>query len=219
MSGEQVSSGVARLDAMLGDGGYYKGSTILINGSAGTGKSTLAAQFCDAACRRGERAMYFAFEESQAEIVRNMASVGIDLEQWVDAGLLRFRCARPSLLGLEAHLFAMQKLVGEFDPSVVVMDPVSDLLRIGTGADVAAMLTRQVDFLKARGVTALFTSLNPGAQPTEGDEQIDIARRHLAPGQDAGGQRRAQPRPVRAQVARHAPLQPDPRVSPHEPWH
>src|SRR5687767_12769085 len=127
---------------MLGDGGYYRGSTILINGTAGTGKSTLAAQFCDATCRRGDRAMFFAFEESEAEIVRNMSSVGLDLAQWVDAGLLRFHCFRPSLLGLEAHLFEIQKLVGEFDPAVVVKDPVSDLLRIGTGADVAAMLTR-----------------------------------------------------------------------------
>ena len=123
-------------------------------------------------CSRGERAMYFAFEESEAEIVRNMASVGIDLQQWVDAGLLQFRCFRPSLLGLEAHLFAMQKFVGEFDPAVVVMDPVSDLLRIGTGADVSAMLTRQVDFLKARGVTALFTSLNSDAEPAQADQQI-----------------------------------------------
>ena len=107
-----MSTGVARLDAMLGDGGFYKGSTVLVSGTAGTGKSTLAAQFCDATCGRGERAMYFAFEESEDEIVRNMSSVGIDLRQWVDAGLLQFRCFRPSLLGLEAHLFAMQKSVG-----------------------------------------------------------------------------------------------------------
>ena len=135
---ERVSTGVARLDAMLGDGGFFKGSTVLVSGTAGTGKSTLAAQFCDATCGRGERAMYFAFEESEAEIIRNMSSVGIDLRQWVDAGLLQFHCFRPSLLGLEAHLFAMQKFVGEFDPRVVVMDPISDLVRIGTGADVSA---------------------------------------------------------------------------------
>jgi circadian clock protein KaiC len=171
-SSRRVSTGVARLDAMLGDGGFYKGSAVLVNGTAGTGKSTLAAQFCDATCARGERAMYFAFEESEAEIVRNMSSVGIDLAQWVDAGLLQFRCFRPSLLGLEAHLFAMQKLVGEFDPAVVVMDPVSDLLRIGSGADVAAMLTRQVDFLKAKGVTALFTSLSSHADPAQADQHI-----------------------------------------------
>jgi circadian clock protein KaiC len=172
VSTERVSTGVARLDSMLGDGGFYKGSTVLINGTAGTGKSTLAAQFCDATCRSGQRAIYFAFEESQTQIVRNMASVGIELQQWIDAGLLQFRCSRPSLLGLEAHLFAIQRYVAEFDPAVVVMDPVSDLLRIGSGADVSAMLTRQVDYLKARGVTALFTNLvsADGSAPTE--EQI-----------------------------------------------
>ncbi len=172
VSKERMSTGVPRLDSMLGDGGYFKGSTVLVNGTAGTGKSTLAAQFCDATCRRGERALYFAFEESEAEIVRNMSSVGIDLQGAVDAGLLRFECFRPSILGLEGHLFAMQRSVNAFDPSVVIMDPVSDLLRIGTGADVSAMLTRQVDFLKAKGVTALFTSLNSEANPGEADQQI-----------------------------------------------
>jgi circadian clock protein KaiC len=170
VSGERVSTGVARLDAMLGDGGFYRGSTVLVSGSAGTGKSTLAASFCDATCSRGDRALYFAFEESEAEILRNMASVGINLSQWVSAGLLQIRCFRPSLFGLEAHLFAMQKHVDEFDPAVVVKDPVSAVLRTGTGADVSAMLTRQVDFLKARGVTALFTSL------IRDDDQIQSAQ-------------------------------------------
>jgi circadian clock protein KaiC len=155
---------------MLGDGGFYRGSTVLVSGSAGTGKSTLAASFCDATCSRGDRALYFAFEESEAEILRNMASVGINLSQWVSAGLLQIRCFRPSLFGLEAHLFAMQKHVDEFDPAVVVKDPVSAVLRTGTGADVSAMLTRQVDFLKARGVTALFTSL------IRDDDQIQSAQ-------------------------------------------
>jgi circadian clock protein KaiC len=172
VSSERVSTGVPRLDVMLGDGGYYKGSTVLVNGTAGTGKSTLAAQFCDAACKRGERAMYFGFEESEDEIVRNMSSVGIDLAQWVDAGLLQFRCFRPSVLGLEAHLFAMQKSVNEFDPAVVVMDPVSDLLRIGSVSDVSALLTRQIDFLKGKGVTALLTSLTAAVEPGRPDEQI-----------------------------------------------
>jgi circadian clock protein KaiC len=172
VSTERVSTGVARLDAMLGDGGFSKGSVVLASGTPGTGKSTLAAQFCDAACGRGERAMYFAFEESAAEIIRNMSSVGVDLQRWVDAGLLQFRCFRPSLLGLEAHLFAMQKAVGEFDPAVVVLDPVSDLLSAGTGADVAAMLTRQIDFLKTRGVTSLLTMLNRDGASGQADLQI-----------------------------------------------
>jgi circadian clock protein KaiC len=170
-STEQITTGIPRLDAMLSGGGFYRGSTILITGGAGTGKSTLSAQFCDATCRTGQRAMYFAFEESEDEIIRNMSSVGIDLRQWVTAGLLQFHCFRPSLIGLEAHLFAMQKYVGEFKPVVVVKDPVSDLMRVGAGADVAAMLTRQVDFLKARGVTTVFTSLNSSNQ-TRADEHI-----------------------------------------------
>ncbi|MDQ1494724.1 MAG: circadian clock protein KaiC, partial [Actinomycetota bacterium] len=172
VSTERVSTGVPRLDLMLGKGGFFKGSTVLVSGTAGTGKSTLAAQFCDAACSGGERAMYFAFEESQAEILRNMSSVGIDLTPWVEAGLLEFHCFRPSLLGLEAHLFSMQKAVVEFDPAMIVKDPVSDLLRIGSDADVTAMLTRQVDFLKARGVTALFTSLNQDGDRGHADQYI-----------------------------------------------
>jgi circadian clock protein KaiC len=172
VSSERVSTGVARLDAMLGDGGFHKGSAVLVSGTAGTGKSTLAAQLCDAVCRRGERAVYFAFEESDHEIMRNMSSVGLDLRRWVDAGLLRFQCRRPSRILLEAHLLAMQKVVGEFAPAVVVMDPVSDLLRMGPDGDAAAMLTRQIDFLKAEGVTALFTSANSGPEPTATDQQI-----------------------------------------------
>jgi circadian clock protein KaiC len=170
VSTERISTGVARLDSMLGDGGYYRGSAVLVSGTAGTGKSTLAAQLCDAVCARGEQALYFGFEESEAEIVRNMSSVGIDLRRWVEAGLLHFQCSRPSLLGLEAHLFSMQKIVGELGPGVVIMDPVSDFLRIGTDQDVSAMLTRQVDFLKARNVTALFTSLSCG--PADADQQL-----------------------------------------------
>lgn len=172
VSTERISTGVARLDAMLGDGGFYRGSTVLISGSAGTGKSTFAAQFCDAACSGGERALYFAFEESEAEIVRNMASVGIELGHWVDAGLLRFQSSRPSRLGPEEHLFAVQRAIGDFDPAVVVVDPVSDLMRIGSGTDVFSMLTRQVDFLKAKGVTSLFTDRNFDGEAYQPEQQL-----------------------------------------------
>jgi circadian clock protein KaiC len=171
-SEERISTGIPRLDSMFGDGGFYRGSAVLVSGTAGTGKSTLAAQFCDATCSRGERALYFAFEESEPEILRNMASVGIHLGRWVDSGLLQFHCFRPSLLGLEAHLFAMQKLVDEFKPSVVVKDPVSAFLRIGTGTELSVMLTRQVDFMKAQGVTALFTSLNSDEELLQTSQQI-----------------------------------------------
>jgi circadian clock protein KaiC len=162
VSNKRVSTGVSRLDAMLGGLGPYRGSSMLVTGTAGTGKSTLSAQFCDAACRRGERAIYFAFEESQDQIIRNMTSVGMNLAPWVEQGLLQFRCARPSLLGLEAHLSTLQELVDDFDPTVVVLDPISDLIGEGTDREVKAMLTRQIDFLKGRGVTAMFTSLGDG---------------------------------------------------------
>ena len=168
----RMPTGISRLDSMLGDGGFFKGSTVHVTGTSGTGKTTLAAQFCDATCASGERAMYFAFDESQEEIIRNMLSVGINLRQWVDAGLLKFHCFRPSLLGLESHLFTVQKFVGEFDPSVVVMDPISDFVRLGTAVDVAALLTRQVDFLKARGVTSLFTSLTSVRDSTSVEQQM-----------------------------------------------
>jgi circadian clock protein KaiC len=168
----RMPTGISRLDLMLGDGGFFKGSTVHVSGTSGTGKTTLAAQFCNETCARGERVMYFAFDESQEEIIRNMTSVGIDLRQWVDAGLLQFQCFRPSLLGLESHLFAVQKFVGEFEPSVVVMDPISDFVSLGTAADVAALLTRQVDFLKARGITSLFTSLTTSREPTSVEQQM-----------------------------------------------
>lgn len=161
----RVSSGIDDLDSMLGGSGFFAGSTVLVSGTAGTGKSSVAAQFCDAACRRGERSMYIAFEESEPQIVRNMRSIGIDLQPWVDAGLLRFRCFRPSLVGLEAHLHAIQDDVDGFRPSVLVKDPVSDLLSIASSAEVGAMLSRQVDFLKGRGVTTLFTSLTSERVP------------------------------------------------------
>jgi circadian clock protein KaiC len=173
VSSERVSTGVDRLDVMLGGGGPFRGSSVLVSGTAGTGKSTLAAQFCDAACSRGERAIFFAFEESQDQIIRNMSSVGMDLGRWVREGLLMFRCVRPSLLGLEAHLLAVQNLVEDFEPSVVAMDPISDLAGSGSNRSVSAMLTRQVDFLKAREVTALFTNVASDGRPEVGDQMIE----------------------------------------------
>jgi circadian clock protein KaiC len=161
-SHERISSGQADLDGMLGGAGYYRGSTVLLSGTAGTGKTTLAAHFVDAACARGERCLYFLFEESPQQMLRNMASAGMDLGRWVDQGRLHFHADRPSRHGLETHLVLMHRAVERLRPSVVVVDPMTNLLTVGTQVDVRAMLTRLIDFLKGRNITALFTSLTAG---------------------------------------------------------
>jgi circadian clock protein KaiC len=156
---ERISSGIAQLDAMLDGRGYYRGGSVLVSGTPGAGKSSIAAHFTDAACARGERSIYFAFEESERQIVRNMRSIGIDLGRWLERGSMRFHPARPQLQGLESHLSQMLKQIGDFDPAVVVVDPVTNLTEAGSSVEANAMLIRLVDFLKSRGVTALFTSL------------------------------------------------------------
>lgn len=156
----RVSTGVPDLDQMLGGGkGYFRGSSILVSGSAGTAKTSLAGYFADAACRRRERALYFAFEESAAQIVRNLRSIGLDLEPWLRKGLLQLHAARPTTSGLEGHLGAMHRLIEERKPRVVVVDPISNLISVGTSVEVKAMLARLIDFIKVRQMTALFTSL------------------------------------------------------------
>jgi circadian clock protein KaiC len=147
---------------MLGGKGFYRGGTVLVSGVAGTGKTSLAAHFLDAACRRGERCLCFLFEESPQQLVRNMRSIGVDLEPWVDAGLLKFHADRPSRYGLETHLSTMHQLVADFKPSIAVLDPVTNLMTVGTFADVQAMLTRMIDHLKTENITAVLTSLTPG---------------------------------------------------------
>jgi circadian clock protein KaiC len=161
---ERVSSGVAQLDDMLSGKGYYRGSTVLLSGTAGTGKTSLAAHFVEAACRRGERCIYFLFEESPQQLVRNMRSIGIDLQQWVDRELLQFQADRPSRFGLETHLAEMQRAVRKFKPLVTVADPVTNLLTVATQNDVRTMLTRIIDYLKTEAITGLFTSLTPGSR-------------------------------------------------------
>jgi len=159
---ERVSTGVARLDEMLSGKGYYRGSTVLLSGTAGTGKTSLAAHFVAAACRRGERCSYFLFEESPQQLMRNMNSIGIDLQPWVDRDLLHFHADRPSRFGLENHLATMQRTVQTFKPEVTVIDPVTNLLTVGTHSDVRSMLTRVIDYLKRESITGVFTSLTPG---------------------------------------------------------
>jgi circadian clock protein KaiC len=165
VSNERVPTGVPRLDAMLGGKGYYRGSTVLISGTAGSGKTSLAAHFIDAACERGERCLYFAYEESPNQISRNMRSIGIDLDRWVKKGLLRFHATRSTLYGLEMHLVTAYKLIREFRPEFVVLDPIGNLTLAGSESDTTSMLTRLMDFLKTHKITALWTNL------TSGDEQ------------------------------------------------
>ena len=158
-SDERISSGVPALDQMIGGKGYFRGSSVLVTGTAGTGKTSLGAHFVDAACRRGEKALYFAFEESPQQIVRNMRSIGLDLGRWVKKGLLHIESARPSAFGLEMHLVRMHHLINKFQPNVVVLDPISGLMPGGSSHDVISVVLRIVDTMKSRGITALFTSL------------------------------------------------------------
>jgi circadian clock protein KaiC len=167
VSEERVSTGIPRLDNMLGGKGYFRGSSVLVSGTAGTGKTSLAALFADAACRRGERSLYLSFEESQSQMVRNMRSIGLNLEPWITQGLLRFHAIRPTLSGLEMHLLAIHTLVGEFEPDVVVVDPISSFMRSGEEIDASSMMLRLVDFLKGRQITAFLTNLVTGSQVHE----------------------------------------------------
>ena len=170
VSSERVSTGIPRLDTMLSGQGYFRGSSILVTGSAGTGKSSLAAHFVDAACRRGERSLYFAFEESQKQIIRNMKSIGIDLSQWVDLGLLQFRNVRTTLYGLEMHLVVMHRAIDEFNPDIVVIDPISNLVAATTEAEAKSMLARLVDYLKMKQITAFCTDLSATSTSLERTE-------------------------------------------------
>jgi circadian clock protein KaiC len=158
-STERVSTGIERLDNMFGGKGYYRGSSILVSGTAGTGKSSLAASFVKSACSRGEKSLYFAFEESPNQITRNMRSIGIDLQPCVDSGQVVFHASRPTSAGLETHLAQVFKIIMDVKPRVVVVDPVSNLIAAGNLNEVKSMLTRLVDFLKSNHITAIFTSL------------------------------------------------------------
>ena len=156
---DRVSSGIRNLDAMLGGSGFFRGSSALVSGTAGTGKTSIAATFVHAACRRGERALFYAYEESENQIIRNMRSIGMDLAPFIRKKLLRFHAVRPTFYGLEMHLVQLHKLVQEFRPSVVVVDPISNLTAIGTVDEANSMVRRLVDYLKKQGITAMFTDL------------------------------------------------------------
>lgn len=171
---DRVSTGIRRLDTMLGGNGFYCGSSVLVSGTAGTGKSTLAAHFIEAACLRGERALFFAFEESHDQIVRNMSSVGIELERFVKKGLLKFHNARPATWGLEIHLAMIHKAIADFNPNVVVVDPITNFLAVGDTVETKSMLTRLIDFLKVRETTGMFTSLTSSRNEIE-DSEVGVS--------------------------------------------
>jgi circadian clock protein KaiC len=159
ISNEIVSTGIPELDAMFGKPGFYRASSVLLTGTAGTAKTTFAASFARQVCSRKELCLFFAFEESPKQLIRNMQSVGIDLQPYVDQGLLQIHASRPTVQGLEMHLVAIHKLIKEVKPSTVIVDPISNLITIGQIEEVRSMLTRLIDFLKVSGVTALFTAL------------------------------------------------------------
>ena len=160
---ERIPTGIERLDTMLGGMGFYRGSSILLSGTAGTGKTGVATTFADATCRRGERCLYISFEESPSQIIRNTGTIGLDLQQWVKAGRLQIQTVRPFYHGLEMHLARTIKAVSEFDPQVVIIDPISGLDTTGTPLEIKAALMRLLDFLKLKGITVMLTDLTLGS--------------------------------------------------------
>lgn len=167
VSTQHISTGIERLDTMFGGKGFYKGSSILVSGASGTGKSSMAANIAANVCKNGDKCLYFAFEESPQQIIRNMNSINIDLQTGVEKGLLRFHATRPTLYGLETHLVNINKIVKEFQPDVVIFDPISNLITVGTAEEVKSMLTRVLDYLKNRLITTISTSLTRGHIETD----------------------------------------------------
>ena len=219
-SNERIPTGIERLDTMLGGKGFYRGSSILLSGTAGTGKTSVAATFIESACRRGEKALYFSFEESPSQIMRNMGTIGLDLTQWTKKGLLHFETVRPFHYGLEMHLARTIKAISEFGPSVVIIDPISGLDTSGTPLEVKSAMMRLLDYLKQKGITAMLTDLKMGGAVQERRGFSDfLARGYLDGAARSREQRRAQPRPARDQVARHGPFQSGPGVRPLQRRH
>jgi circadian clock protein KaiC len=169
---ERIPTGIERLDTMLDGQGFYRGSSILLSGTAGTGKTSMAATFADATCRRGERCLYFSFEESPSQITRNMGTIGLGLEQWVKKGRLQFQAMRPFSHGLEMHLARTIKFITEFAPDVVIIDPISGLDTTGTPLEIKSALMRLMDFLKSKGITAMLTDLTLGGALDRSDGAI-----------------------------------------------
>lgn len=167
VSSERISSGIPELDQMLGNKGYFRGTSILVSGTAGTGKSSLAAHFAVAGCERGEKVLYFSLEESPSQVIRNMHSIGISMESWVDKGLLMFHSMRPTFTGLEMHLTTMHKVIDNFKPSVVIVDPLNSFVSGDNELEAKSLSMRLIDYLKMNQITAFFTSLTSGGTDLE----------------------------------------------------
>jgi len=167
VSEKRIPSGITALDQMMGGKGFYRGSSVLVSGTAGTGKTSIAAYFASEACARGEKCLYFAFEESPRQIVRNMLSINLDLQPYVDQGLLLFHAARPTMYGLEMHLVNIYKFIKKFKPAVVILDPITNLVTVGSVSEVKGMLIRLIDFLQEEQITVMFTALTLNTTATE----------------------------------------------------
>jgi circadian clock protein KaiC len=154
----RISSGISDLDKMLGNKGFYQGSSILISGTAGTGKTSLAASFAFSVCKSGQSCLFCAFEEAPNQVIRNMKSIGFHLEPLIKKGILTFYYSRPTLQNLELHFLAIKKLIFEINPKVVILDPITNLMTEGPNSDIRSMLTRFVDFLKTQHITVMFTA-------------------------------------------------------------
>lgn len=175
VSSEIVSTGVPGLDSMFNGGGFYRGSNVLVSGTAGTAKTTIASYFAYEQCRRGERTIYFAFEESPQQLIRNMQSIGVDLQKYISNGMLQIHSSRPTLNGLELHLLTLRKLIKEYQPTTIIIDPISNLITVGSHHEVRSMLVRLIDMLKLNNITGLFTSLtsqNEYTQPSLADDSV-----------------------------------------------
>ncbi|WP_449419178.1 circadian clock protein KaiC [Phormidium nigroviride] len=170
VSSDRISSGIPRLDAMLGGEGYFRGSSILITGMAGTGKSTIAAAFAAATCQRGEKCLYLAFEEAPQQILRNMRSIGMDLERYIQQELLQIQALRPTAHGLEVHLVQIHRWINYFQPTTVIIDPISNLTLTGSLLQVKAFFMRVIDYLKSQQITVLMNNLISGGTPLENTE-------------------------------------------------
>ncbi len=214
-SHERIPTGIERLDTMFGGKGFYRGSSILLSGTAGTGKTGMAATFADAACRRGERCLYFSFEESPSQIMRNMGTIGLDLQQWVKKGRLKFHNVRPFYHGLEMHLARKIQAITEFAPQVVIIDPISGLDTTGTALEIKSALMRLIDWLKQKGITVDADRSDDRRQRARSRGCGDFPTcGHLAGAARSRKQRRTQPRPAHPEIARHGQLESGARIRP-----